>query len=262
MLEKLYGLPEITEVNRLPMHGAGVPLRQDGTPWKISLDGEWRFELFRSPQLLPEQFASPELDDRTWRTIAVPSNWTLQDTFDKPIYTNAKMPFENRPPFVPDENPTGVYRRAFSLPADWTARRIVLHVGGAESYLEVYLNGSFVGMGKDTRLPSEFDLTPFLKQENLLVCKVIRWSDSSYIEDQDQWWMAGIYRSVWLYSTGPVWFEDLAVNGDFDFRNGDGQLDFSAHLGFSLPVWTPLGGPAEDYTSQWAVPERPPMWNT
>ena len=153
MLEKLYSLPEITEVNRLPMHGAGVPLRQDGTPWKISLDGEWRFELFRSPQLLPEQFASPELDDRTWRTIAVPSNWTLQDTFDKPIYTNAKMPFENRPPFVPDENPTGVYRRAFSLPADWTARRIVLHVGGAESYLEVYLNGSFVGMGKDTRLP-------------------------------------------------------------------------------------------------------------
>lgn len=256
MLEKLYSLPEITEVNRLPMHGAGVPLRQDGTPWKISLDGEWRFELFRSPQLLPEQFASPELDDRTWRTIAVPSNWTLQDTFDKPIYTNAKMPFENRPPFVPDENPTGVYRRAFSLPADWTARRIVLHVGGAESYLEVYLNGSFVGMGKDTRLPSEFDLTPFLKQENLLVCKVIRWSDSSYIEDQDQWWMAGIYRSVWLYSTGPVWFEDLAVNGDFDFRNGDGQLDFSAHLGFSLPVWAPLGGPAEDYTVRTRLRDR------
>ena len=144
----------------------GVPLRQDGTPWKISLDGEWRFELFRSPQLLPEQFASPELDDRTWRTIAVPSNWTLQDTFDKPIYTNAKMPFENRPPFVPDENPTGVYRRAFSLPADWTARRIVLHVGGAESYLEVYLNGSFVGMGNavpETRESSGLQSDPLVR---------------------------------------------------------------------------------------------------
>jgi len=253
-----FEIPEITEINRLPMHGAGVPLRHDDVPWQIGLDGEWRFELFRSPRLLPEQFASPELDDRSWRTIAVPSNWTLQDTFDKPVYTNSQMPFENRPPFVPDENPTGVYRLTFSLPADWNGRRVVLHVGGAESYLEVYLNGSFVGMGKDTRLPSEFDLTPLLKSEseNLLVCKVIRWSDSSYIEDQDQWWMAGIYRSVFLYSTDSVWFDDLAVNGDFDFRAGVGTLSCSAHLGFSLPAWAPSGGPEEDYTVRICLRDR------
>ena len=244
-----FELPELTEINRLPMHGAGLPLRDSGIPWKIPLDGEWRFALFDAPDAVPADFASAAFDDSAWRTIPVPSNWTLQNTGDLPVYTNAQMPFENRPPFVPAANPTGIYRRDFRLPADWRERRITCCVGGAESYLEVYLNGVFIGMGKDTRLPSEFDLTPHLLPEgnNLLVCKVIRWSDSSYIEDQDQWWMAGIYRRIYLCSTDSVWVEDLAVNGDWEEASGAGDLALDAHLAFLLPVWAPREGPHDDY---------------
>nr|QQZ51237.1 hypothetical protein JKL49_09095 [Phenylobacterium glaciei] len=94
-------------------------------------------------------------------------------------------------PNVPDENPTGLYRTAFEVPADWDGRRIVLRIGAAESVLYVWVNGLAVGMGKDSRLPQDFDVTSFVTPggKNLLACAVVKWSDASYIEDQDQWWM-------------------------------------------------------------------------
>ena len=255
---ELFLTPEITQINRIPAHGAEIPYAdrenarkrdRKGSPWYQSLDGEWKFRLFKAPEDVPADFADPKLKDKKWDRITVPSNWTLSGCFDKPIYTNTKMPFENNPPMVPEENPTGVYRTTFRLPDSWKNRRVVIHIGGAESYLEVYLNGKFIGMGKDTRLPSEFDLTPAIRYtgSNSLVCKVIRWSDSSYIEDQDQWWMAGIYRSVYLYSTGTVYFEDLFSNGDLDLETGDGLLSVKTHLGMYLPAFLPHG-PEEDFT--------------
>ncbi|MDR2617668.1 MAG: glycoside hydrolase family 2, partial [Treponema sp.] len=136
-----------------------------------------------------------------WGEIKVPGTWTRQG-YDKPHYTNVQMPFQAQPPKSPDLNPTGLYRRNFTLPPAWKGRRVVLHVGSAESCALVYINGIFAGAGKDTRLPSEFDISPYLKEGDNLVCiKVVRYSDASYVEDQDQWWYGGIHRSVFLYST-------------------------------------------------------------
>lgn len=242
--EKLYEMPELTEINRLPMHGAEIPYHDlesaltreyKNSSFYRSLDGKWGFTLYHTPEEVPADFASPDRKEENEGRIQVPSNWTLAGTFDKPIYTNSSMPDGfPEPPRTPEENPTGIYRKTFRVPRAWKDRRVILHVGGAESYLEVYLNGTFVGMGKDTRLPSEFDLTPFLiAGENLLVCKVIRWSDASFVEDQDQWWMAGIYRSVWLYSTSKAWIADLVVNGDYDDKKGSGTLDVAVQAAFS-----------------------------
>ncbi|MBR2508258.1 MAG: DUF4981 domain-containing protein [Lentisphaeria bacterium] len=247
---KLYQTPEITEINRLPMHGAEIPFQSaddenfcnyENSPFYMSLDGDWKFKLFHDPENIPDKVFESKFKDAKWQEIPVPSNWTLHSLEDFPIYTNIKMPFENNPPVVPAENPTGIYRTTFSIPENWRGKRIIIHIGAAESYLEVYCNGKFIGMGKDCRLPSEFDLTAALSfdKANTLVCKVIRWSDSSYIEDQDQWWMAGIYRSVYLYATNEAYIEDMFVNGDFDVEKSEGILTYQAHLGFHIPAFIP-----------------------
>ena len=242
--QKLYEMPELTEINRLPMHGAEIPfpdetssLKRDyaASKWYRKLDGKWGFDLYRTPEEVPGDFALFSCKSASGGKIRVPSNWTLAGFFDKPVYTNSRMPDGfPPPPGTPEKNAAGIYRKVFRIPASWKERRIILHIGGAESYLEVYLNEQFVGMGKDTRLPSEFDLTPFVKEgENLLVCKVIRFSDSSFIEDQDQWWMAGIYRSCYLYSTGKSYLEDWFVNGDYNEKNGTGTLKIWARSAFT-----------------------------
>ncbi|HKJ85136.1 MAG TPA: beta-galactosidase, partial [Spirochaetia bacterium] len=201
-------LPELTNINRLPMSSCLIPYpdtesaladERAANAWFRSLNGVWRFLRYSRPEAVPNEAMTTEFDEAKagCRDMPVPSNWTLQDTVDKPIYTNVQMPFENTPPLVPEENPTAVYRTTFDVPPAWKDRRIVIHFGGVESYYEFSVNGSFVGMAKDTRLPSEFDITDYLVSgSNTLAVKVIRWSDSSYVEDQDQWWMAGIYRDV------------------------------------------------------------------
>lgn len=144
-----------------------------------------------------------------WREIQVPGTWSCQG-YDKPHYTNVLMPFSAVPPSAPAENPTGIYRRSFTLPPDWQGRRVVLHVGSAESFLMVFVNGNRVGFSKDSRLPAEFDLTDHVKKgENNLTLMVVRYSDSSYIEDQDQWWLGGLHRRVYLYSTALSYIQDI-----------------------------------------------------
>jgi beta-galactosidase len=165
--------PEINQFNRLPARAtaytfpdAASALTQDRqqSPWFKLLNGTWNFQLAPCPEAVPEAFIQPEFDTShaDWTPLPVPSNWTMHG-FDKPHYTNITMPFPQEPPRVPDENPTGLYRTQFDVPAKWNGRRIVLHFGGAESVLYVYVNGQPVGMSKDTRLPSEFDITPFVQ---------------------------------------------------------------------------------------------------
>jgi hypothetical protein len=139
-----------------------------------------------------------------WKDMEMPSEWTVKG-YDKPIYTNVKYPFPCRPPIVPNENPTGVYRVVFDLlPEDWSVTQTVtdeytLTLHGIESACFVHLNDHLLGFTKDSRLPAEFDATHALKdKQNVLHLIVIRWSDGSYVEDQDQWWMAGVHRSVEL----------------------------------------------------------------
>ncbi|MBE6379027.1 MAG: hypothetical protein E7051_09475 [Lentisphaerae bacterium] len=241
----LFENPETVEINRLPMNGI-PPAAEE----RFSLDGEWDFKLLPSP----ETEFDPEKDFTD--KITVPSNWTLGGFGDLPIYTNVQMPFDKKPPFAPEENPTGIYRRTFELPENFIGKRIVLHIGGAESYLEIYVNGTFAGMGKDTRLPSEFDITPFLKEgTNTLLCRVIRFSDSSYIEDQDQWWMAGIYRSCYIYATEAVYFEDASVSGDWDYEKNLARLDYQCKIAFDLNTFLPQG-PQNDFTVKMQLFDR------
>jgi beta-galactosidase len=232
--------PEWTGLNRLPGRATLVPFADaesarrrssDESPYYRSLNGIWRFRLANKPETADPAFVHPDYDDSAWDALEVPSCWTMLG-YDRPIYTNVQMPFPNRPPDVPDENPTGLYRTRFSVPADWSDRRVVLHFDGAESVLVVYVNGEFVGMSKDSRLPSEFDVTPYIRAgANLLAAMVVKWSDASYIEDQDHWWQAGIYRSVSLYSTAETYIEDLFVRGELNDDYRDGRLVVAARLG-------------------------------
>jgi beta-galactosidase len=215
--------PELTARGRLPMHA--VPHDE-----RLPLDGVWRFQLLHSPA---EALAVATGGD-TWRGIDVPGCWTMQDTWNKPHYTNVQMPFQHRPPEVPAENPTGVYERYFTLPAAWAGRRVVLHVGAAESVLIVALNGAEIGISKDSHLAAEFDLTGQLRAgENTLRLTVVKWSDASFIEDQDQWWHGGITRSVYLYATGPVFLADLVIDTGLAADNTTGTLSIEAGLGWA-----------------------------
>ena len=240
-LPPFWSTPEITHLNRLPGRSPLVPhaslaaaRRRDAarSPWFISLDGPWDFRLFDRPEAVPADAVAPSTTQDGWDRIPVPSNWT-QHGHSRPIYTNIQMPFDNDPPHPPRDNPTGVYRRRFVLPARWEGRRTVLHFGGAESVLCVWVNGAWVGMSKDSRLPSEFDVSGYLRPgTNHVAAAVIQWSDASYIEDQDQWWLGGLFRGVHLYCQDQAWIEDLDARPRLLTPGSDAQLEVSVKLNF------------------------------
>ena len=194
---------------------------------QISLDGTWRFQLLHSPT---------EKLGKRWASIPVPGLWTMQEPsdvfFDKPIYTNTQMPFEEHPPFVPAENPTGVYERDFDVPKSWNGKRIVLQVGGYESVAVIYVNGQEVGLSKDSRLAAEFDVTQFVQSgNNVLRIDVVKWSDATFIEDQDQWWHGGITRSIKLFATNKVFIERFKTVAGLEKDGSTGTLSIEADLG-------------------------------
>ncbi len=233
--------PETVSIGRLPMRATLAPypdeamaLQRGGSPWVRSLNGDWRFALTERPEAIPADFMAEGFGEAGWADLPVPSNWTMHG-YDRPHYTNVQMPFRGSPPNVPDENPTGLYRTRFEVPADWAGRRVVLQVGGAESVLYVWVNGRPVGMGKDSRLPQAFDVTEFVRPGagNLLACAVVKWSDASYVEDQDQWWMGGIHRDVTIFCTGPVFIGDVFARAEPDAAFRDGRLIVTTKLGFA-----------------------------
>ena len=247
--------PTVSGIGRLPMHGLPHPDR-------FPLDGRWDF------QLLPTPDAEPAPDG--WREIDVPGLWTRQGTTDLPHYTNVQMPWPHRPPDLPAENPTGWYRRTFVVPTGWRDRRVVLHVGAAESVLLVTLNGRDVGASKDSHLAAEFDVTGFLVPgDNELLLRVVKWSDASYVEDQDQWWHGGISRSVYVYATDPVHLADVRANAGLDADGTTGTLRFTARVAFAgraaEPGWQVairLPGLGEAATADAVVTPVPHVTNT
>ena len=245
--------PELIQVNRLPMRATLAPfpdaesarafvaksdaLITSGSPWLQSLNGDWDFHLAPTVEAVPADFVRPDYNiGEGWAKLPVPSNWTMHG-YDKPHYTNVQMPFKNEPPSVPDENPTGCYRREFEVPAAWKDRRIVIHFGGAESVLYLWINGIAVGLSKDTRLPCEFDITDYVKagETNVVSVVCVKWSDATFVEDQDQWWMGGLYRDVYLYSTEKVFIEDVFAIADLDDNYRAGLLKVTATIGFQIP---------------------------
>ena len=230
--------PELVEINRLP---ARQPLASYSSPEdarsgtsnnRKSLDGTWKFTLIDSPAAAPRRWHHPNTSDHRWSTINVPGSWTRQGFPDLPHYTNTVMPWnDEEPPFTPTKNPTGLYRTKFKVPRGWRSRDVILHLGGAESVAAVWCNGEFVGMGKDSRLPSEFDITPFITAgDNLLAVMVIRWSDATWIEDQDHWWHAGLHRSVHIEARPTVRIDEFIVNADYDYQTQIGTCDISIGL--------------------------------
>jgi beta-galactosidase len=246
--------PEVTGIGREPMHAPLVPFADPAdalaaahagaaaaSPHRLVLDGAWRFQLAREPGAVPPGFAARELDDAGWSEIEVPTSWVMQG-HGAPAYTNVLMPFATEPPFVPGANPTGLFRRRFTLPAGWRARRTTLTVGSAESVVYVFVNGAPVGMGKDSRLPSELDVSAHLVDgENVVALAVVQWSDASWLEDQDQWWLPGLHRSVTLTSTPHAYLADVALRAGLrsairtepGAKAGEGVLDAEVRVAFA-----------------------------
>ena len=213
--------PGAISLRRLPMRSPlvahptieGARGRRAASPWWRSLDGRWRFRLRNRPSDVTDADVSQATTAANgWTSLDVPGHWTTQG-FDRPHYTNVQMPFPGRPPELPDENPTGVYRTTFRVPAQWRHRSTVLHVGGAESVVYVIVNGRPVGFSTDSRMAAELDITDSLiAGVNQLALVVVKWSAQSYVEDQDCWWMGGLPREVFLYSVGPAHIGDVHID--------------------------------------------------
>lgn len=210
--------PACLHLNRLPARArfsafpdADTARTGGDSPWELSLNGTWRFHYAPAPAAAPADLMRESLEDAGWATLPVPSHWQLNG-YGAPHYTNVIYPFVIDPPHVPSENPTGSYRRRFVLPEAWAGMRQLLRFDGVDSAFEVWLNEHFVGFSKGSRMPAEFDVTAFLRPgENLLAVRVFQWSDGSYLEDQDMWWLSGIFRDVTLLAVPTTALWDVTI---------------------------------------------------
>ena len=206
-------------------HSQQAALNNHNSNYQQSLNGEWAFQLFAKPESVPADCILSDFNDKAWARIPVPSNWQLQG-YDRPIYTNIKYPFADTPPCVPQDNPTGVYRLQFSIPENWQGRQQSIIFDGVNSAFHLWCNGVWVGYSQDSRLAAEFDLTEHLLAENnQLTVMVMRWSDGSYLEDQDMWWLSGIFRDVTLLSKPVVAIADVTITTDLDKCYNHGTLN-------------------------------------
>ena len=232
--------PQMLGRNREPPHCTLMPfpdrtaaLADDpaASPWFLSLDGTWKFHWSPRPADRPKTFFEEGFDDASWPGIPVPGNWELQG-YGTPIYLDVTYPFEKDPPRIPDDHdPVGSYRRRFVLPAAWKGMRVFLHFGAVRSAFYCWVNGKRVGYSQGSKTPAEFDVTPFLRDgENLLAVEVYRWSDGSYLEDQDFWRLSGIDRSVYLFAAPPVHMRDFFVRAGLDDGYTNGVLDIEVRV--------------------------------
>ncbi|MDT0381153.1 glycoside hydrolase family 2 TIM barrel-domain containing protein [Streptomyces sp. DSM 42041] len=233
------GIPYFEDVT--PAHGTLPPRAWWRTSDAGSLDlgGTWAFRLHdRAPRDAP--FRRDGFDPRAapgWTTLRVPGHWVLQG-HGAPAYTNTRYPVPVDPPRVPDENPTGDHRREFDLPATWPDHgSAVLRFDGVESCARVWLNGTDLGSFQGSRLPHEFDVGKLLRRRgNVLAVRVHQWSAGTYLEDQDMWWLPGIFREVTLLHRPPAAVSDVFVHAGYDHRDGTGTLRVDAAPGGRVSV--------------------------
>lgn len=244
--------PDITSINRVEPHtrwGAfaceseAAAFQYGQSRFMTSLNGQYKFKLFDSPEAV-DNFYEADYDAADFCDIAVPANWEVEG-HGEPIYTNVAYPFAQQevghalikadagnavpnPPYVPHANPTGCYRRTFTLPAAFAGRRTFLRFEGVETVYYLWINGQPVGYSEDSKLPSEFEITDFVHVgDNLLALEVLRFADSTYLEDQDYWYLSGIFRDVWLISKPHAYIFDIkAQTGLYDdMRSGHAVCD-------------------------------------
>ena len=211
------------------------------SPWVKSLNGQWKFDWSPEPSKSPADFYKPAYDVSKWSKITVPGNWQTQG-FGTPLYVNIKYPFAKDPPNVMTEppaeftnhdarNPTGCYRTTFTVPADWSGRRIIIHFAGVDSAFHLWINGKEVGYSQGSRTPAEFDITDVVKPgDNLLAAKVYRYCDGSYLEDQDFWRLSGIFRDVTIYSVGDMRLRDFWAKTSLNDDCTQGMLQLDAEV--------------------------------
>lgn len=217
--------PKVFERNKEQAHATLIPYsdveeakayNRNMSSWYRLLNGSWNFLYCGRPEMAPEDFYSEAYDAKNWDSVAVPGNWQMQG-YDRPIYTNVTYPIPAEPPYVPEENPTGLYRQEFEIPRNWDGRKIFIVFDGVDSAFTLWINGREVGYSQGSRTPAEFDITRFVKPgRNLLAARVLRWSTGTYLEDQDMWRMSGIYRDVYLYSTPQVHIRDFMIRTELD----------------------------------------------
>lgn len=222
--------PKTVGQNRITPHATLLPYTDTDTaiagnrvasPWISLLNGEWQFHLAETPRTAPADFHDSEFDVSKWDRVEVPQNWQTAGYGD-PHYTNVAYPFPIDPPNVPTENPTGLYRRTFYVPDDWDDRQVRLYFGGVDSAFHLWVNGERVGYSEGSRLPTEFDVTDYISAgENTLAVRVYKWSTGSYLEDQDMWWLSGIFRDVYVcaHPTTLVTDIDIRTEPDDGFEN-------------------------------------------
>lgn len=234
-----YEDPQVSGINRDPSRATAYSFATINDALKgdreksgryISLNGDWDFSFAFKPGDEPKDFYKSKVSG--WKKIPVPSNWEMHG-YDKPIYKSAVYPFRPvNPPYVPkDYNGVGCYQRTFTIPADWKNKNISLHFGGVSSAYKVWLNGRFVGYAEDSFLPSEFNITPYLREgENVLSVWVIRWSDGSFLEDQDQWRLSGIHREVYLLAEPKLRIADFFYQTKLDKEYKDALLSIRPRI--------------------------------
>ena len=229
--------PAISEINReaprayfIPYATAEQAMQTDiwKSPFIQTLNGTWEFKLSHTPYVRPFYFFKDDYDTEDWTTIQVPGNWEMQG-FDVPIYVNVQYPHEATPPTIQKHyNPVGSYKRSFTIPENWKGQDIILHFGAVSSAMYVWVNEQMVGYSEDSKTPAEFNITKFLKKgNNSLAVEVFRWSDGSYLEDQDFWRMSGMTRDVFLMARNPQHIRDYRVSSPLvnNYQDGDFKLD-------------------------------------
>ena len=262
--------------NREPARAYSMPLAsadaaltdalEPATPYRISLNGTWKISWCGNPALRPLDFWKTDFDDSSWFTIDVPSCVEMRG-FGSPGYVNVRYPHANKWPRIlnrdtekPDYNPVSSYRRTFTVPKDWAGRDVFIRFDGVYSAYYVWVNGQQVGYAEDSKLPSEFNITKYLKDgENQLAVEVYRWCDGSYLEDQDMFRYSGIYRDVSLFATPKVRLDDFYVTQTFspDYRNATLNLKTTVRGGdakVSATLYDAAFRPVGTFTDKLEVP--------
>ncbi|WP_410812748.1 glycoside hydrolase family 2 TIM barrel-domain containing protein [Micromonospora sp. 067-2] len=252
-----------------PGTGAVAPrARFDSGLPELVLDGDWRFRLSPSLDAAPSAIDEEDFDDGDWDTIEVPSSWPMHG-HGSPAYTNVVFPFPVDPPHVPDANPIGDHRRRFDVPAAYLAGAL-LRFDGVDSAGTVWLNGRLVGTTRGSRLPTEFEVGALLRErDNLLVVRVAQFSAASYLEDQDMWWLPGIFRSVTLLAHPAGAIRDVFVHAGYGAGRGDLRVEVDTSVAAQTRISIPeLGvhdlspgvpldvGPVEPWSA-----ERPTLYD-
>ena len=237
---------EVNNVNRMPVHttffafeNEELALKGDMTKSKrfLSLHGNWKFNWVENADQRPTDFFKTDLDDSAWGTMPVPGIWELNGYGDAE-YVNSGFAwrghFNQKPPQVPvKDNHVGSYRRSFTIPADWDGKQIVARFGSVTSCIYLYVNGQFAGYSDDSKVATEFDITPFVKagEENLIAFQVFRWCDGSWCEDQDFWRLSGVARDSYLFARDKDrHINDLHINASLDDNYDKGILDVQATM--------------------------------